>query len=93
VEATRAFELGIANRVLPPDELLPAALALAKTLAQGAPLALAQIKAATRAGLTGTLAEALAREAAGQAKLLASQDLVEGVAAWAQRRKPEFRGT
>jgi 2-(1,2-epoxy-1,2-dihydrophenyl)acetyl-CoA isomerase len=92
LEAARAFELGVANRVLSVEQLVPEALSLAKRLAEGAPLALAEIKTATRAGLSGTLGEALAREAAGQARLLVSQDLFEGVAAWTERRKPRFRG-
>jgi enoyl-CoA hydratase/carnithine racemase len=92
IEAPRALELGLANRVVPSERLLPAALELAATLAEGPPLALAEIKAAARAGLSGTLAEALAREAEGQARLLRSDDLREGVLAWMERRKPSFRG-
>jgi enoyl-CoA hydratase/carnithine racemase len=92
IEAARALELGVANRVLRAEDLLPAALELAKRLADGPPLALAAIKAAVRAGLTGTLAEALAREAEGQARLLKSDDLREGVTAWMEKRKPRFRG-
>ncbi|HEY3500247.1 MAG TPA: enoyl-CoA hydratase [Polyangiaceae bacterium] len=92
VEAARALELGLANRVLPVERLLPEASALAQRLAEGPPLALARIKAATRAGLSGTLEEALRREAEGQALLLRSEDLREGVAAWLERRPPRFQG-
>jgi 2-(1,2-epoxy-1,2-dihydrophenyl)acetyl-CoA isomerase len=92
LEAPQALALGVANRVLPPDQLLSEALALAQRLAENAPLALASIKAATRASLSGTLEEALAREAEGQARLLRSEDLREGVMAWMERRKPRFRG-
>lgn len=92
VEASRALELGVANRVLPVEQLLPEALALAQKLAEGPPLALAAIKAATRAGLSGTLEEALRREAEGQARLLRSEDLREGVTAWMEKRPPRFQG-
>ena len=92
IDAGRALELGLTSRVLPPGEHLEAALTLAARLAEGPPLALAAIKRATRASVDGTLAEALAREADGQAKLLASADLREGVAAWMAKRKPSFEG-
>jgi len=92
IDAKRALELGLTSRVLPPGEHLDAALTLAARLAEGPPLALAAIKRATRDSLHGTLADALEREAAGQAKLLASADLREGVAAWMAKRKPNFSG-
>ena len=92
LEAKRAVELGLALRVVPAEALLEQALALAGRLAEGPPLALGAIKRATRASLTGTLEEALAREAEGQAELLQSADLREGVQAWTERRKPRFSG-
>lgn len=92
VEAARALELGLANRVVPAAELTREAVALAKRLADGPPLALAAIKHATRAAMSGTLDEALAREAAGQSRLLSSADLREGIAAWTERRPARFSG-
>jgi 2-(1,2-epoxy-1,2-dihydrophenyl)acetyl-CoA isomerase len=92
VEAARALELGLANRVVSAAELSRESIALAKRLAEGPPLALAAIKQATRAAMSGTLDEALEREAAGQARLLGSADLREGVAAWTERRPPKFTG-
>jgi enoyl-CoA hydratase/carnithine racemase len=92
VDARRALELGLAWRVVPPAELLEQALAVAARLAEGPPLALAAIKRATRQSLDGTLADALAREAAGQTALLGSADLREGVLAFTGKRKPSFRG-
>ena len=92
IEAPQALEWGLANRVLPPELLIPEALALARRLAEGPPLALAEIKAAARAALSGTLEQALSREAQGQSRLLRSADFREGVAAWVERRKPDFHG-
>jgi 2-(1,2-epoxy-1,2-dihydrophenyl)acetyl-CoA isomerase len=92
VDARRALELGLAWRVVPAAELLEQALAVAARLAEGPPLALAAIKRATRQSLDGTLADALAREAEGQAALLRSADLREGVLAFTGKRKPSFRG-
>jgi hypothetical protein len=42
--------------------------------------------------MSGTLDEALTREAAGQSRLLSSADLREGIAAWTERRKARFSG-
>jgi enoyl-CoA hydratase/carnithine racemase len=93
LEAPRALELGLANRVVPADALYRETLALCERLAAGPPLALARIKIATRAALSSTLDEALAREAQGQTELLRSADLAEGVSAWAARRPANFRGS
>src|SRR6185295_15334568 len=82
IEAARAVELGLALRVVTAAGLVLEALELGRRLAEGPPLALASIKEAARASLDGTLDEALSREASGQAKLLQSADLREGVLAW-----------
>jgi len=91
--AGRAVELGLGLRVVPPNELVSQALALAARLAEGPPLALAKIKHATRASLVGNLDDALEREASGQAELLASADLREGILAFKEKRKPRFSGS
>jgi enoyl-CoA hydratase/carnithine racemase len=92
IDAPLALELGLANRVVSPEALADTARALADELAKGPPLALAQIKQAVREGFRGTIDDALAREKQGQIGLLNSQDMLEGVMAWAQRRDPEFKG-
>jgi 2-(1,2-epoxy-1,2-dihydrophenyl)acetyl-CoA isomerase len=92
IEAGQARELGLALRVVAPDALLAQALEIATSLAEGPPLALGAIKQAVRASLDGTLEQALEREARGQAELLRSADLREGVLAWSERRKPRFSG-
>ncbi|MBC8067150.1 MAG: enoyl-CoA hydratase/isomerase family protein [Deltaproteobacteria bacterium] len=92
VEAAEALALGIANRVVETEALAEAAIELASRLADGPPLAMAAIKRAVRAGMGGTIDEALAREKEGQLTLLKSQDLLAGVLAWMQGRKPEFGG-
>jgi len=92
IDAARALELGLANRVVEPTELADAALGLARALADGPPLALAAIKRAVRQGWADGLEQALAREKAGQVELLRSQDVLAGVMAWMQGKKPEFTG-
>jgi 2-(1,2-epoxy-1,2-dihydrophenyl)acetyl-CoA isomerase len=92
IAAARALELGLANQVVPPAELEPTTFALAARLAKGAPLALAAIKQAVRAALDGGLDEALAREREGQLRCIRSEDFMEGVMAWMQKREPSFKG-
>jgi enoyl-CoA hydratase/carnithine racemase len=92
IDAGMAHELGLANRVVAPGELAAAARALAEELAKGPPLVYAEIKRAVMASARGTIDDALSREKTGQLGLLSSQDFMEGVMAWAQRREPSFSG-
>ena len=92
VRAEEALALGLANRVVAREVLREEALALGHRLAKGPPIAIAQMKRAVRAGLGGTIDEALGREKEGQIRCLRSQDCLEGVAAWMQKREPRFEG-
>ena len=92
VDAQQCLELGIANRVTPRGEARAFAVQWAKQLAAGAPLALTAIKRSVRESYKGGIEEALGREKEGQLQLLASQDMLEGVAAWMQKRPAEFKG-
>ncbi len=92
VPAAEALAIGLANRVVPPAELRAEAMTLAHRLAKGPPLAYAEIKKAVRAGLGGTIDGTLALEKKGQLRCLTSNDCMEGVLAWAQKREPSFQG-
>lgn len=90
--AARAVELGLATRAVPEQELEPTVRALAERLAAGPPLAMAAIKQGLRCAASGTLEQALEYEKRAQLQLFGSQDVIEGVLAWMQRRSPAFRG-
>jgi 2-(1,2-epoxy-1,2-dihydrophenyl)acetyl-CoA isomerase len=92
IHAALALDVGLANRVVDVTELEKEAFSLASELAKGPPLALERIKRAVREGASGGVVDALAREKSNQLELLASQDMLEGVMAWAQRRDPVFKG-
>ena len=92
VDAARAESLGLANRVVPAASIREEGMALARKLANGPPLAYAEIKRAVRAGLGGTIDTALDLEKKGQLKCLSSNDCFEGIAAWVQKREPDFQG-
>ncbi len=92
ISADQALALGLANRVVGSDVLRDETMKLADKLSKGPPLAFAAIKQAVRASLGGTIDDALDRERAGQTKLLQSNDCMEGVMAWMQKREPSFVG-
>lgn len=89
LDATEALAQGLADQVCAPEALRPTAIAQAQMLAEGAPLAIAQIKTAFARG-TDTLENVLAMERDGQPLLFGSQDFAEGLAAFRDRRKPGF---
>ncbi|AUX32161.1 enoyl-CoA hydratase/isomerase family protein [Sorangium sp. Soce836] len=92
VNAERAVALGLANRAVPAASLREETMRLAHQLAKGPPIAFAEIKRSVREGFGGTIDGALKLEKAGQLKCLRSNDCLEGVAAWMQKREPEFKG-
>ncbi len=92
VGADEALERGLVNAVYEPDELLPKARELAATLATKSPLALAYAKEAVNLALQGDHRANLATEARLFAMLFSSEDQSEGMAAFAEKRPPEFTG-
>jgi len=89
IGADEAAACGLVNRVVPDDELLDAALALAQTLAAQAPLAVAAIK---RVSANPDLDTGIAAEQEAFAEVFASADAREGIAAFLEKRAPSFEG-
>jgi 2-(1,2-epoxy-1,2-dihydrophenyl)acetyl-CoA isomerase len=92
IDAARALELGIVNRVVAADVLEATTRELAARIASGPPLAHAGIKRAVRRGESGDLAATLEAEREHQLRCLRSADFLEGVSAWMQKRDPTFSG-
>lgn len=92
IDAQRALELGLVNRVVGEEELDAAVEEMAARLASGPSLAFAGIKAALNVGETGTLADALEAEAIHQKACIQSDDFREGVTAFLEKRKAVFKG-
>jgi enoyl-CoA hydratase/carnithine racemase len=92
VPAAEALELGLAERVVPPDDVLAAATQDARAFARGPRQALAAAKAAIRAA-TETPGEAGVRaERAAFLGLFGTPDQREGMAAFLEKREPRFGG-
>jgi 2-(1,2-epoxy-1,2-dihydrophenyl)acetyl-CoA isomerase len=92
VHAAEALELGLVQRVLARDEVLPAAHAFASELAARPTLALGWTKRLLRAGEQSTLAEVMELEAQLQVSAVLTHDHAEGVAAFLEKREARFEG-
>ncbi len=91
IGAQRAYEIGLVNRVVPLDALLETAKELVATIAAKAPLAVGMALQALRASDLPQH-EGLRYEAALFGQTCATADFQEGVAAFLERRKAEFKG-
>ncbi len=92
IGAARARELGVVSEVVPAAALTAAAARLAAELAGAGPLAVTQAKRAIDGGFDLPLPEALAHERACYEIVLESADRDEGLAAFAEKRPPQFTG-
>jgi enoyl-CoA hydratase len=93
IDAAEAHRIGLVNRVVPADRLLAEAEALLRTILQNGRLAVRLCLEAVDAGLEMPIEEALRLEANHFGLLAATADMREGMAAFLEKRKPEFRGT
>jgi enoyl-CoA hydratase len=92
IDATRAQQLGIVNRVVPAAELESETMKLATQLSTFAPLALRGILDCINTGGECGIEEGLAFESAQFGLVFATQDMREGTTAFLERRKPAFTG-
>lgn len=92
ITADRCVELGLANKAVPAETLLEEAVSWAKSLAERAPLSLAATKKAMRHATSGSWATTFDIEAPIQNQLRKSEDSAEGVAAFFEKRKANFKG-
>lgn len=92
VDAARALELGLVNAVVAPNEVIPASLALAAKIAGNAPLAVRESLRIARATPDHDEPHLSRMSMEAYARLAASEDLREGLAAFAEKRAPRYRG-
>jgi len=92
VPGAEAHELGLVARLVSPDLLDITAQEVAEELAAGAPLAQRFIKLGMDQAFDMSFEESLAFENQAQAICLSSEDAIEGVGAFLEKREPDFRG-
>mgnify|MGYP000628045697 FL=1 len=90
--AAEALQFGMINRVVPPDRWLEEAITLAEEIASRAPLAVRLGKEAVNRAFELPLGEGLAAERRLFYSLFATQDQKEGMAAFIEKRKPNWQG-
>lgn len=92
IDAEEAYRLGLINKVVPPESLLDEAKKWAKTLSQRPPLAIAAVKSCVNVGMQMPLPAAIDFEAKQAAILVNSEDRLEGMKAFVEKRQPVFKG-
>ena len=88
----QAKDMGLINMIVPPDSLLAAAHDLAARITRHSPEAVSSIMTAVTRGLNMSIAEGLLEESGEFARLVPTHDLGEGLAAWMDRRTPNYTG-
>jgi 2-(1,2-epoxy-1,2-dihydrophenyl)acetyl-CoA isomerase len=92
IPAERCLELGLTNKIVPAEQLLSIAIAWARKLAERPTLALGLTKQAMQHAQLNDLSSTMAYEATLQKQAVGSQDFMEGVLAFMQKREPNFKG-
>lgn len=91
IDAARAYEIGLVNRVVPADDVLTAAIDLAERIGANGPLGVAAVKEIARLVLVDT-EQANARQRHWQKAVFSSEDAKEGATAFVEKRAPVWKG-
>ncbi len=91
ITAERAYEMGLVNRVVPGDQLMHEARALADTVCLNGPLAVRACKRSAKESTFLSLKEALDNEMSFSADVFMSEDAKEGIRAFKEKRPPVWR--
>jgi enoyl-CoA hydratase/carnithine racemase len=92
MDAREALRIGLINRVVSADALMNSAMEMAQDMAAKSPLSLSYSKEALHNGRDLTLDQGLRMELDLYLLLFATSDRVEGITAFKEKRKPEFKG-
>jgi E-phenylitaconyl-CoA hydratase len=92
IDAQEALRTGLVSKVVPRERLMPAALEIAAKIAANAPLSVRAIKRLAKRGLDLPLAQAIDAERYVFGLLYQSEDRIEGRKAFAEKRKPQYKG-
>ena len=92
IDAQTAFQIGLVNHVVPPDQLQAKTMEIATRIANKGPIALQLAKEAVKLASRSNLDEGLRREVDLFALCFSTEDKNEGVSAFLEKRQPEFKG-
>ena len=92
VDAEEAFQIGLANKICPPEALLDECRAMAAMICETGPIAIQQAKHAINYGLETDIGTGLAIESNAYWTLIPTEDRLEGLAAFREKRKPVYKG-
>ncbi|HEY9227878.1 MAG TPA: enoyl-CoA hydratase-related protein [Gemmatimonadaceae bacterium] len=92
IDAQEAYRIGLVNRVVAADQLIPAATTMMQTILANGPLALAHCIETVNAGYDQSLDDAMTLEATAFGLLAATNDKAEGTRAFLEKRAPKFQG-
>jgi enoyl-CoA hydratase/carnithine racemase len=92
ISAEEALKLGIVNRVVPADRVIEEALSIAKKLAEKSPLALSAAKSVLNRSLRNMTSTGLEIERGTFIATTSTEDAKEGIKAFLEKRKPQWRG-
>ena len=92
IDAERALQIGLITRIIPSEELLLEAQRMADHLASFAPFVPRTMKAMVHFGMEASLSGALMFEKYAQGALVQTEDKMEGISAFLEKRDPEFKG-
>lgn len=92
LEAAEALQIGLVNRVVPPEALMDECRRMAAMICETGPIAIEQAKYAINYGLETDLATGLAIESNAYWVCIPTEDRLEGLAAFREKRKPVYKG-
>lgn len=92
IDAERALAIGLVTRIVAADQLIAEARRMAEHLARFAPFVPRTMKAMVHFGMEASLAGALMLEKYAQGALVQTEDKVEGISAFLEKREPQFKG-
>ena len=92
IDAVKAQRIGLVQRIIPPDDLMTAVMELARKMAAKSPVSLAYVREAIHKGMDLTLDQGLRLEADLYYLIHTTDDRTEGIKAFRQKRRPQFKG-